>query len=91
MNKDFSSMPEPNIQDDTMLDEYDFSQAVRGNPYQHLAHSKVRIETRDGDREVSIKTIEVQATVDSDGKVTIQLPPDISPGNHHMTLLIQQG
>lgn len=65
-------MSEPNIQDDNVLDEYDFSQAVRGNPDQHLAHSKVRIKTRDGDREVSIKTIEVQATVDSDGKVTIQ-------------------
>ncbi|NJL42167.1 MAG: hypothetical protein HC899_40205 [Leptolyngbyaceae cyanobacterium SM1_4_3] len=84
-------MSESNIQNDEMLDEYDFSQAVRGNPYQHLAHSKVRIDGSNGDREVYIKTIEASAIVDSDGKVTIQLPPDISPGEHHITLLIQEG
>ncbi|NJN58213.1 MAG: hypothetical protein HC879_12300 [Leptolyngbyaceae cyanobacterium SL_5_9] len=84
-------MSEANIQNDDMLDEYDFSQAVRGNPDQPLTHSKVRVETSDGDRKVSIKTVEVQATVDSDGKVTIQLPPDITPGKHYMTLLIQEG
>jgi hypothetical protein len=83
-------MSESNIQNDDMLDEYDFSQAVRVNPYQHLAHSRVRVGTSDGDREVSIKTVEVQATVDSDSKVTIQLPPDITPGKHYMTLLIQE-
>ncbi|NJL40121.1 MAG: hypothetical protein HC899_27730 [Leptolyngbyaceae cyanobacterium SM1_4_3] len=43
-------MSESNVQNDDMLDEYDFSQAVRGNPYQHLTRSRVRVETSEGNR-----------------------------------------
>jgi hypothetical protein len=73
-----------------MLDEYDFSQAVRGNPYARLSQPKITIETPEGDRQVQIKTVEVLATVTADGKVTLQFPPDIAPGEHHITLLIQE-
>ena len=78
------------IRGDDMLDEYDFSQAVRGNPYRRLSQSSIKIETRVGDREVQIKTVEVLATVAPDGKVTLQLPLDITPGEHRITLLIQE-
>jgi hypothetical protein len=72
------------------LDEYDFSQAVRGNPYGRLNPPRITIETQDGNRQVQIKTVEVLATVTAGGKVTLQLPPDIAPGKHHITLLIQE-
>ena len=69
--------------DTEMLDEYDFSQAVRGNPYPRLNQSNIKIETKEGDprgiceaaRIVQIKTVEVVATVAPDGNVTLQLPP----------------
>ena len=76
--------------DDEVLDEYDFSNAVRGNPYRPLNHSPIKIETSTGDREIQIKTVEVSATVATDGTVTLQLPPDITPGEHRITLLIQE-
>jgi hypothetical protein len=76
------------IADDEMLDEYDFSQAIRGNPYRYLSQSPIKINTNAGDREIQIKTVEVFATVAVDGKVTLQLPPEISPGEHRITLLI---
>ncbi len=43
-----------------------------------------------GDRQVVIKTVEVMAVVNSNGDVTLQLPPDISPGEHRITLLIEE-
>jgi hypothetical protein len=79
----------PNL-DNEMLDEYDFSQAVRGNPYSRLSQSSIKIETKEGDRQVQIKTVEALVTVTPDGKVTLQLPPDVAPGEHHVTLLIQE-
>lgn len=36
-------------------------------------------------------TIEAIATVTSDGKVTIQLPPTIVPGEHKLVLVIDEG
>jgi hypothetical protein len=45
---------------------------------------------RAGDRTIQIKTVEVFATVAIDGKVTLQLPSHILPGEHRITLLIQE-
>jgi len=73
-----------------MLAEYDFSHAVRGNPRQILDARRVKINTQTGDRQVVIKTVEVTAVVNSTGEVTLQLPPDISPGEHRITLLIEE-
>jgi hypothetical protein len=73
-----------------MLPEYDFSHAVRANPRQQLDSLKVRIVTQAGDRQVVIKTVEVTAVVNSDHEITLQLPPDISPGEHRITLLIEE-
>lgn len=76
--------------EDEMLDEYDFSKAIRGNPYQHLKQSPIKIKTITGGQEIQIKTVEVSAMVAPDGTVTLQLPPDITPGEHRITLLIQE-
>jgi hypothetical protein len=71
-----------------MRDEYDFSRATRGNPYRQLVR-RVTIETTGADRVVQIKTIEVIVIVEPDGTVTFKLPPEIPPGEHRMTVLIQ--
>ncbi|HIK30687.1 MAG TPA: hypothetical protein IGS17_16650 [Oscillatoriales cyanobacterium M59_W2019_021] len=90
MNEETNFTAQPEFSEDEMLEEYDFSQAVRGNPRQYLRdRSTVRIETENGDIEARIITVEVKAIVDENGSVTIQLPPDISPGEYPMTLLIQ--
>jgi hypothetical protein len=82
-------MADPNL--DEMRSEYDFSRATRGNPYPHLATRRATIETADGtDRTIQIKTVELTATVAPDGTTTLQLPPQISPGQHRITLLIQE-
>lgn len=50
----------------------------------------VNIETADGSHHsVQIKTIELTATITPNGTLTLQLPPDITPGEHRITLLIQ--
>jgi hypothetical protein len=52
---------------------------------------QVTIETPEGnDRTVQIKTVELVAIVFPEGTTTLQLPADISPGKHHITLLIQE-
>jgi hypothetical protein len=51
---------------------------------------RVTIETVSGpDRTVQIKTVEVIAIVNPGGTVTFKLPPEIPPGEHRMTVLIQ--
>jgi hypothetical protein len=95
MNEATNPNLNPEMSNSEMLDEYDFSQAVRGNPYGRLNPPRITIETQDGDsnterRQVQIKTVEVLATVTVEGKVTLQLPSDIAPGEHHITLLIQE-
>lgn len=37
-----------------------------------------------------MKTITTIATVTADGKVTLQLPPDITPGEHKVVLVIDE-
>jgi hypothetical protein len=37
-----------------------------------------------------VKTIETKVTVTADSKVTLQLPPDISPGEHQIVLVIDE-
>jgi hypothetical protein len=82
---------DPTTLNNNMREEYDFSHATRGNPYQHLVKRPITIETTDGSHySVSIKTIELTATVAPNGTLTLQLPPDITPGEHRITLLIQE-
>jgi hypothetical protein len=91
MNKDSKSDSlSNNIDTDEMLDEYDFSHAVRRNLRQSPESLRIRIETQTGDRQIVIKTVEVTAVVSANGEVTLQLPADISPGEHRMTLLIEE-
>ncbi|MEC4991595.1 MAG: hypothetical protein SAJ37_22905 [Oscillatoria sp. PMC 1068.18] len=37
-----------------------------------------------------MKTIQTTVTVTSEGKVTIQLPPDIPPGEHEVAVVIDE-
>ncbi len=37
-----------------------------------------------------MRTIETTATVAEDGKLTIQIPPDIEPGEHKVVLVIEE-
>jgi hypothetical protein len=37
-----------------------------------------------------VKTLTTIATVTDDGKVTLQLPPDIAPGEHQVVLVIDE-
>jgi hypothetical protein len=37
-----------------------------------------------------MRTIETTATVTKDGKMTIQIPPDIEPGEHKVVLVIEE-
>ena len=37
-----------------------------------------------------MKTIETIATVTADGKITLQLPPDIPPGEHQVVVIIDE-
>jgi hypothetical protein len=88
MNK--NSKPDEPFKAGEMLAEYDFSRAVRGNLRDLATGLRAKIETQTGDRQVLIKTVVVTAVVNGNGEVTIQLPADISPGEHHITLLIEQ-
>ena len=84
-------MIDPKHMDDEMLEEYDFSRATRGNPYINRPNRTVTIETSDGsDRTVQIKTVELTAIVAADGTTTLQLPSNITPGTHRITLLVQE-
>ena len=80
-------MLDPKHVDDEMLEEYDFSRATRGNPYTDRLKRTVTIESANGtDR----TTVELTAIVAADGTTTLQLPPNITPGQHRITLLIQE-
>jgi hypothetical protein len=37
-----------------------------------------------------MKTIETIATVTTDGKITVQLPPDIPAGQHKIVIIIEE-
>ena len=37
-----------------------------------------------------MKTIETTVTVTEDGKMTIQVPSDIPPGEHHIVMVIEE-
>ncbi|MDP9313742.1 MAG: hypothetical protein M3R24_23165 [Chloroflexota bacterium] len=37
-----------------------------------------------------MRTIETTATIEPDGTLTVKLPPDIEPGQHHVVLVIDE-
>jgi hypothetical protein len=80
----------------TQDSEFPFDRARRVTPEEHqrfkvmVANPQVKIETADGDdRQIQIQTVELTAIVAPDGTTTLQLPPEITPGEHRITLLIQ--
>jgi hypothetical protein len=80
----------------TQDSEFPFDRARRVTPEEHqrfkamVANPQVKIETADGDdRHIQIQTVELTAIVVPDGTTTLQLPPEITPGEHRVTLLTQ--
>jgi hypothetical protein len=80
----------------TQDSEFPCHQARRVTPEEHqrfkamVANPQVKIETADGhERHIQIQTVELTAIVAADGTTTLQLPPEIPPGEHHITLLVQ--
>jgi hypothetical protein len=84
--------------------EFPFDRARRVTPEEHqhfkamVANHRAKIATADdtddlrpteGHRAIQIQTVEIKAIVAPDGTTTLQLPPEITPGEHHITLLIQ--
>jgi hypothetical protein len=41
-------------------------------------------------KEYTMRTIETHAVVSDDGKLTIQVPPDVTPGEHQVKLIIEE-
>jgi hypothetical protein len=41
--------------------------------------------------EDDMKSMQTTATASVDGKLTVQLPPSITPGEHHVLLIIDDG
>jgi hypothetical protein len=77
-----------------LLDGYDFSKAVRGKYHEKYLRSQgkipVKITSNDGDRYVTLRTVKVEALVTPDGKLTVQLDGDITPGEYRVTLIIEE-
>lgn len=88
MNED--SKPTFDSESDELSAECDFSHATRRNQKRFTSEPTVRIESASGVREAKIKTVEVCAIVTEEGSLTIQLPSDITPGEHRIVLLIEE-
>jgi hypothetical protein len=82
-------MSNPELLNDEMLDEYDFSKATRRNPYLLNGDRTITIETCTGEQQIKIETVEVTAIVNPDGTVSFQMPPKIQPGEYKFTVLVQ--
>ncbi len=37
-----------------------------------------------------MRTIETDATVTKDGRLVVEVPPDVPPGQHHVKLMIEE-
>jgi hypothetical protein len=88
------------INDDEMLDDYSevlteshLKSAVRGKYTQYLADkdtSTVKIIAEDEERFVNMKTIEVEAFVNNEGQLTVQVPSNLKEGQYHAVLIIEE-
>ena len=92
MNKISNHNDDHEMPDDysELLDEYDFSKAVRGKYHEkyrsYQGKTPVNITSADGDRYVTLRTVKVEAI----GKLTVQLDGDITPGEYRVTLIIEE-
>ena len=88
---DDHEMPEVHSE---LLEGYDFSKAVRGKYHEEYRSYQgkipVNITSNDGDRYVTLRTVKVEAIVTPDGKLTVQLDGDITPGEYRVTLIIEE-
>jgi hypothetical protein len=89
-NDDYE-MPEVHSE---LIDGYDLSKAVRGKYHDQYRSYQgkipVKITSADGDRYVTLRTVKAEAIVTPDGKLTVQLDGDITPGEYRVTLIIEE-
>ena len=87
-----------NAENYEMLDDYSelltndhLGKAVRGKYAQsvNIDSSTVKIKDEDGDRYVKMKTIEVEALVNHEGNLTVQLPSNLKEGKYQAVLIVQ--
>jgi hypothetical protein len=88
------------LDNNEMLDDYSevlteshLKSAVRGKYSQSLANGDsytVRIMGQNEDRYVNMKTIEVEALVNNEGQLTVQVPSNLKEGQYHAVLIIEE-
>lgn len=97
MKEDFMNKVSNSNEDYEMLDDYsellekNWSKVVRGKHYHSYPKDKqpvVRITGTDSVRFVKLKQLEVQAVITPDLKLIAQVPLEIPPGEHQVSLLI---
>jgi hypothetical protein len=86
--------------DEEMLDDYSevltkshLKNAVRGKYARSLAEqdtSPVKIIAENEERYVNMKTIEVEAFVNNEGQLTVQVPSNLKEGQYHAVLIIEE-
>lgn len=96
MNKTTSS----NSSDDEILDDYsdkltlsNLEKAVRGKYAKDLAEnhdSIIKVTAKNGDKFIHLKTIELEALVNSEGHLTLEVPSNLKPGQYHSVLIIEK-
>lgn len=96
MNKITSS----NSSNDEMLDDYSeqltpshLKKAVRGKYAEALVKNNdsiVKITDKNGARYVNMKTLEVEALVNNEGHVTVEVPSSLKTGKYKAVLIIEQ-
>jgi hypothetical protein len=86
--------------DEEMLDDYsevltesNLKSAVRGKYARSLAEqdtSPVKIIAENEERYVNMKTIEVEAFVNNEGQLTVQVPSNLKEGQYQAVLIIEE-
>lgn len=87
-----------NAENYEMLDDYSevltnghLGKAVRGKYAQSANNdsSTVKIKGEDGDRYVKMKTIEVEALVNHEGNLMVQVPSNLKEGQYQAVLIVE--
>jgi len=88
------------INDDEMLDDYSevlteshLKSSVRGKYARSLADKDaytVKIIAENEERYANMKTIEVEAFVNNEGQLTVQVPSNLKEGQYHAVLIIEE-
>ena len=98
--KSMNKVMNDTLKDDEMLDDYSevlteshLKSAVRGKYARSLADKDaytVKIIAENEERCVNMKTIEVEAFVNNEGQLTVQVPSNLKEGQYHAVLIIEE-